>query len=198
MATAPTTPVRRPAVYNLPNALTLARLVLAGVLFGCIAAEWWLTGLAVFAVAAVTDWLDGYLARRHGLASAFGRNFDPLVDKVLICGAFIFLLPEPAAGLAPWMVTVVVARELIVTGLRSFLESHQAVNFGADWLGKVKMGLQCAALLAILCVLAIGATGSSAGGWAVLQAGLVWAMLVATALSGLQYVWRALVLLREP
>jgi CDP-diacylglycerol--glycerol-3-phosphate 3-phosphatidyltransferase len=198
MATAPSTPARRPAVYNLPNALTLARLVLAGVLFGCIAAEWWLTGLVVFAIAAVTDWLDGYLARRHGLASAFGRNFDPLVDKVLVCGAFIFLLPEPAAGLAPWMVTVVVARELIVTGLRSFLESHQAVSFGADWLGKVKMGLQCAALLAILCVLAIGATGSSAGGWAALQAGLVWAMLVATALSGLQYVWRALVLLREP
>jgi CDP-diacylglycerol--glycerol-3-phosphate 3-phosphatidyltransferase len=197
MATAPPTPARHPPVFNLPNGLTLARLVLAVGLFGCIAGAWWLAGMAVFAVAAVTDWLDGYLARKHGLTSAFGRNFDPLVDKVLICGAFIFLLPVPGAGLTAWMVTVVVARELIITGLRSFLESHQAANFGADWLGKIKMTLQCAALLAILCVLAVGATGEPAGLWAVIQLGLIWAMLAATALSGLQYVWRALVLLRE-
>src|SRR5580700_4491673 len=72
------------AVFNLPNGLTLARLGLAVVLFGCIAAGWWFTGLIVFVVAAFTDWLDGYLARKHGSASAFGRNFDPLVDKVLI------------------------------------------------------------------------------------------------------------------
>ena len=68
------------AVFNLPNGLTLARLGLAVVLFGCIAASWWLTGLIVFVVAAFTDWLDGYLARKHGSASAFGRNFDPLVE----------------------------------------------------------------------------------------------------------------------
>src|SRR6516164_3142135 len=142
MATAPTTSARPPSVYTLPNGLTLARLVLAVVLFACIAAAWWLTGLVVFAAAAVTDWLDGHLARKHGSASAFGRNFDPLVDKVLICGAFIFLLPVDGAGLAPWMVTVVVARELIITGLRSFFEA-QAASFGADWLGKLKMGLQC-------------------------------------------------------
>jgi CDP-diacylglycerol--glycerol-3-phosphate 3-phosphatidyltransferase len=181
-------------VFNLPNGLTLARLLLAGVLFGCIAAEWWLVGLVVFAVAAVTDWLDGYLARKQGLTSAFGRNFDPLVDKVLICGAFIFLLPVAGAGLAPWMVTVVVARELIITSLRSYLESYQAANFGADWLGKLKMGLQCAALLAILFVLGTGAAG---GFWSAVQVGLIWAMLLATALSGVQYLWRAAALLRE-
>src|SRR5439155_9770793 len=122
----------RAAVFNLPNGLTLARLVWAVGLFACIDAAWWLTGLVVFALAARTDWLDGYLARLHGSASAFGRNFDPLVDKVLICGAFIFLLPVAGSELAPWMVTVVVARELIITGLRSFFES-QAANFGADW-----------------------------------------------------------------
>jgi CDP-diacylglycerol--glycerol-3-phosphate 3-phosphatidyltransferase len=194
MATAPSTPARHPPVVNLPNGLTLARLVLAVVLFGCIAGGWWLVGVVTFAVAAVTDWLDGYLARKQGLASAFGRNFDPLVDKVLICGAFIFLLPVPGAGLEPWMVTVVVARELIITSLRSFMETHHAANFGADWLGKVKMTLQCAALLAILYVLSLG---EQAGPWAAVQAGLIWAMLIATALSGLQYLWRAMVLLRE-
>jgi CDP-diacylglycerol--glycerol-3-phosphate 3-phosphatidyltransferase len=191
MATAPTSSPSA-AVFNLPNGLTLARLGLAVVLFGCIAAAWWLTGLVVFIVAAITDWLDGYLARKHGSASAFGRNFDPLVDKVLICGAFIFLLPVPKAELMPWMVTVVVARELIITGLRSFFES-QSASFGADWLGKLKMGLQCAALIAILLVL----TCTDASRFlTTVQIGLIYAMLVATALSGLQYLWRALILLR--
>jgi CDP-diacylglycerol--glycerol-3-phosphate 3-phosphatidyltransferase len=191
MATAPT---RSPsaAVFNLPNGLTLARLVLAVVLFICISLEWWLVGLAVFIVAAITDWLDGYLARKHGSASAFGRNFDPLVDKVLICGAFIFLLPVAEARLTAWMVTVVVGRELVITGLRSFMES-QAASFGADWLGKLKMGLQCAALIAILVVLS---WGHSCGFLTAVQVGLIYAMLAATALSGLQYLWRALTLLR--
>jgi CDP-diacylglycerol--glycerol-3-phosphate 3-phosphatidyltransferase len=189
-----TAPLQSPsaAVFNLPNGLTLARLGLAVVLFGCIAWAYWLTGLVVFILAAFTDWLDGYLARKHGSASAFGRNFDPLVDKVLICGAFIFLLPVPGTDLAAWMVTVVVARELIITGLRSFFES-QSASFGADWLGKIKMGLQCAALIAILVV---KTWGNGSEFLNVVQIGLIYAMLVATALSGLQYLWRALVLLR--
>jgi CDP-diacylglycerol---glycerol-3-phosphate 3-phosphatidyltransferase len=192
MATAPPHSTSA-SVFNLPNGLTLARLGLAIVLFGCISAAWWLVGLFVFVVAAFTDWLDGYLARKHGSASAFGRNFDPLVDKVLICGAFIFLLPIPGTDLTAWMVTVVVARELIITGLRSFFES-QAASFGADWLGKLKMGLQCAALIAILIVLATGATNAFL---TIAEIALIYAMLVATALSGLQYLWRALILLRS-
>src|SRR5262245_54756633 len=112
-------PTRSP-VYNLANQLTAARLVLAGVLFVLIGLEVWLWCLLVFAAAAVTDWLDGYVARKQGLISPLGRNFDPLVDKVLVCGAYIFLLPQGAKDgwLLPWMVTVVVARELIITGLR--------------------------------------------------------------------------------
>src|SRR5205809_5356491 len=125
MATVTPTP---PKVFNLPNQLTASRFVLALVLFVLIAYESWLWCLAVFAAAAVTDWLDGYLARKQGLTSPLGRNLDPLVDKVLICGAYIFLLPLPASrtGLTAWMVTVVVARELIITGLRSFLENRGA------------------------------------------------------------------------
>src|SRR5437868_15424128 len=133
---------RRPPVFNLPNQLTAARAGLAVVLFAFIALHWWFWCLVVFALAAVTDYLDGYLARRQGLTSTLGRNLDPLVDKILVCGAFIFLLPiGDQAGLAAWMVTVVVGRELIITGLRSFLENRGG-TFGADWLGKVKMILQ--------------------------------------------------------
>src|SRR5713101_926164 len=94
----------RPPVFNLPNQLTAARLVLAFVLFGLIAAERWLGCTVVFALAALTDWLDGYLARKQGLISTLGRNLDPLVDKVLICGAYIFLLPAGLSDgwLLPW------------------------------------------------------------------------------------------------
>lgn len=175
-------------IVNLPNGLTVSRLGLAFVLFAQIQFGYWWSGLAVFCVAAFTDWLDGYLARKQGTASAFGRNLDPLVDKLLICGAFIFLMPVPAAGLTPWMVTLVVAREIVVTGLRSFFEARQ-VSFGADFLGKLKMGLQCAAVIATLLLLALPVEKRSPID--TLQLGILWAMLAATALSGLQYAVRA-------
>jgi CDP-diacylglycerol---glycerol-3-phosphate 3-phosphatidyltransferase len=190
-------PPRSP-VYNLANQLTAARLVLGIVLFFLIGLELWWWCVVVFAAAATTDWLDGYLARKQGLASALGRVFDPLVDKVVICGAYIFLLPVGGAGLFPWMVTVVVARELIITGLRSFLENRGTV-FGADWLGKLKMGLQCAALFAIFVALGIAAGQGSETAQTFfdrVRDGLIYAMLGATALSGLQYLWRAAFILK--
>lgn len=190
-----------PSVFNVPNQLTASRLVLSIVLFVLIEFELWLWCLAVFAVAAVTDWLDGYLARKQGVTSSLGRVFDPLVDKVLVCGAYIFLLGIAAdrTGLLPWMVTVVVARELIINGLRSFLESRGVV-FGADWLGKIKMGLQCATLLAIFVVLHF-ARSASPSDWlpqlVLIRDILVYAMIVATAWSGLQYLWRAAAIIRS-
>src|ERR1700736_1358600 len=150
---------RQPPVFNLPNQLTAARLVLGIVLFVLIEQALWVSCIVVFALAAVTDWLDGYLARKQGLVSTLGRNLDPLVDKVVICGAYIFLLPERGAWLAPWMVTVVVGRELIITGLRSFMENRGA-SFGADWLGKIKMVLQCRALFAIFVALQAAEVGT--------------------------------------
>ena len=197
----------RPPVFNLPNQLTAARFVLALVLFFLITQQYWIACLAVFAIAALTDWLDGFLARKQGLASTLGRNLDPLVDKVLICGAYIFLLPfgmkDGDSWLAPWMVTVIVGRELIITSLRSFMENRGA-TFGADWLGKLKMVLQCAALFAIFGSLWTKPTDDAApifsenfvGFIESVRDGLIWAMLAATALSGLQYLWRASSLLR--
>jgi len=197
----------RPAVFNLPNQLTAARFVLALVLFFFITEQYWIACLAVFAIAAFTDWLDGFLARKQGLASTLGRNLDPLVDKILICGAYIFLIPfgmkDGESWLAPWMVTVIVARELIITSLRSFMENRGA-TFGADWLGKLKMVLQCAALFAIFASLWTKPVDDGApifsenfvGSIESVRDGLIWAMLAATALSGLQYLWRASSLLR--
>jgi CDP-diacylglycerol---glycerol-3-phosphate 3-phosphatidyltransferase len=206
MATATTT--RPHHVFNVPNQLTAARLVLGLVLFALIELrdvfDVWGWCFVIFAVAAATDWLDGYIARKQGIVSSLGRNLDPLVDKVVVCGAYIFLLPLglEKAGLAPWMVTVVVARELIITSLRSFLE-HQGATFGADWLGKIKMGLQCAALFAIFAALEVLHPRS---GWSqgtqdflvLVRDVLIYAMLAATALSGLQYLWKAAALLKAP
>ncbi len=188
-----------PPVFNLPNQLTAGRLVMAIVLFILIAVHSWLWCVLVFAAAAFTDWLDGYLARKQGLSSSLGRVFDPLVDKVLICGAYIFLLgvPKEAAGLQPWMVTVVVGRELLITGLRSFLENRN-FTFGADWLGKLKMVLQCGALFAIFIALeAATKWEESVGFFEGVRNGLIYAMLGATALSGLQYLWRAALLMKS-
>jgi CDP-diacylglycerol--glycerol-3-phosphate 3-phosphatidyltransferase len=193
----------RPHVFTLPNQLTAARFFLALILFVLIALDdYWIECTALFAVAALTDYLDGYFARKQGLSSTLGRVLDPLVDKVLICGAYIFLLPygnDPKEGwLAPWMVTVVVAREMVITSLRSFLENRGAM-FGADWLGKLKMGLQCAALFAIFIALFVKSQDISAAVvtfFAGVRTGLIYAMLAATILSGLQYLWRAALLLK--
>src|SRR5881409_3083557 len=94
---------RQPPVFNLPNQLTAARFVLGILLFALIEYHGWIWCSVVFALAAVTDWLDGYLARKQGLTSTLGRNLDPLVDKVVVCGAYIFLLPQASDALAAWM-----------------------------------------------------------------------------------------------
>jgi CDP-diacylglycerol--glycerol-3-phosphate 3-phosphatidyltransferase len=181
---------RQPPVFNLPNQLTAARFVLGIVLFVLIEQALWVSCIVVFALAAVTDWLDGYLARKQGLVSTLGRNLDPLVDKVVICGAYIFLLGVKDSGLTAWMVTLVVGRELIITGLRSFMENLGA-SFGADWLGKIKMVLQCAALFAIFVFLHSPEPFLQ---W--VRDGFIYAMLIATAFSGIQYLWRAFQLLK--
>jgi CDP-diacylglycerol--glycerol-3-phosphate 3-phosphatidyltransferase len=186
----------RPPVFNVPNQLTASRFFLAIVLFVLIALGWWAWCLVVFTVAAITDWLDGYLARKQGITSTLGRNLDPLVDKVLTCGGYIFLIPVEGSGIVPWMVTVVVARELVITSLRSFLENRGA-RFGAEWVGKVKMVLQCAALIVIFCDLKAREILPDALpflDW--LRDVLIYAMLASTVLSALQYFWKAALLLK--
>ena len=180
---------------------TAGRLVLGIVLFVLIEypatdvrylGNKWILCAIVFALAAFTDWLDGYVARFQGITSSLGRILDPLVDKVVVCGAYIFLMKHKQAGLQPWMVVLVVSREFIITGLRSFLENLGA-SFGAELLGKLKMVLQCAALFAIF--LAMYEQNQDVFMWA--RDICVWGMLITTALSGLQYLWKAFALLRK-
>ena len=181
----------RAVLFNLPNQLTGMRFLLSFVLFYLISQELWLASLLVFIFAAFTDWLDGHLARTQNMQSSLGRNLDPLVDKVLICGTFIFLIPigTTEGWLPPWMVTVVVARELLITGLRNFIE-QKGVSFGADFLGKAKMILQCAALISIFInLMNLEWINPTFGFYA--RAALIYGMLAATLFSGLQYLTKA-------
>ncbi|MHC4877333.1 MAG: CDP-diacylglycerol--glycerol-3-phosphate 3-phosphatidyltransferase [Planctomycetota bacterium] len=179
---------------NLPNLITLSRLVLAFVLFGLISYEgFWVTASILFVVAATTDAIDGYLARRNGQVTTLGRILDPFVDKIIICGAFIFLLQRPdRSGVNAWMVTAVVGREMFVTGLRSFLE-QAGKDFSAVWIGKVKMVLQCVAVTVALLTL----SPDFREGWMLRGRDVVlWIAVGITVYSGASYAWRGFLMLK--
>ncbi|MEN6405397.1 MAG: CDP-diacylglycerol--glycerol-3-phosphate 3-phosphatidyltransferase [Thermoguttaceae bacterium] len=193
----------RAAMFNLPNQLTSLRLILSVVMFCFMAGEYYLTSLVLFAVAAGTDWLDGYFARKYGQVTTLGRILDPFADKVIVCGTFIFLgavpaMTEVAWGLRAWMVVVIVGRELLVTAIRSFIEDRGS-DFSAKMSGKLKMVLQCLAAGACLFYLSYPtpqAQHAAAWCWWVLVLSL-WSALVLTVYSGLVYIRTAVRLLQE-
>jgi len=184
----------REQVFNVPNQLTSLRLALSLVLFVLIAFEYYLASAVVFAVAAGTDWLDGYWARKYGQVTNLGRILDPFVDKIIVCGTFIFLAAAPGSGVQAWMVVVIVGRELLVTALRSFLEGEGA-DFSAKMSGKLKMALQCLAALLSLIALA-QPVGQASEQLELAVAVAVWAAVALTIYSGAAYVLRAIALLR--
>jgi CDP-diacylglycerol--glycerol-3-phosphate 3-phosphatidyltransferase len=185
----------RRKVFNVPNQLTTVRLVLAIVLFWLIAEEHYLTGMYVFIVAAGTDWIDGFYARRYNQVTTLGRILDPFVDKIIICGTFIFLAAIPNSALTPAMAVVVVGRELLVTALRSFLE-QQGADFSATLSGKLKMVLQCIAAATSLYRLSLGTIPPPQ--WLeTLLIVTVWSAVVLTVVSGVAYVLAAIKLMRR-
>jgi CDP-diacylglycerol---glycerol-3-phosphate 3-phosphatidyltransferase len=185
-------------LLNVPNILTISRVPLTVVLCVFIEYRVWPAALATFIVASLTDWIDGWWARRFNQMSAFGRVFDPLTDKIMLGSAFIFLIGVDGSAMEAWMAAVVIGRELLITGVRGYVESL-GKKFGADWFGKLKTILQCMWLLTVLLYLAIRERS-----WAegirrlveMLHYGLLYAMIAATVLSGLQYCVKAWKLLK--
>jgi CDP-diacylglycerol--glycerol-3-phosphate 3-phosphatidyltransferase len=184
--------IAKERVFNVPNQLTVLRLLLSLVLFVLIALKYYLAGFFVFAVAAGTDWMDGYWARKYGQVTTLGRILDPFVDKIIVCGTFIFLGAVHDSGVAAWMAVLIVGRELLVTALRSFLEGEGA-DFSAAMSGKLKMLLQCIAVLVSLYALYYGAPYPAGLAWALVIS--VWAAVAMTLYSGAAYIYRAYVLL---
>lgn len=180
-------------VWTVPNVLSAARLLLAMTLFATIERGAWPAAFWLFLVAASTDWVDGWWARRFGQVSRLGRIFDPLVDKVIVCGASVLLADRVGSAILPWMAVVVVVRELIVTAVRAEME-RSGRDFSAALSGKLKMVLQCAAIALELARrawpdLAVGGTGLGP-----LATWVAWAAVAATVWSGLEYLVAARVL----
>lgn len=182
------------ALFSLPNQLTLARLVLSVVLFVLLPLGYYAASFVVFVVAASTDWLDGYFARKWNLVTVLGRILDPFVDKVIVCGTFIYLAAVENSGVQAWMAVVIVARELLITALRSFLE-QQGADFSAAMSGKLKMLFQCIAAGVSLFYLSWdrGAAPEWAGPLLLV---MVWTAVALTVYSGVAYVRTAIGLLR--
>lgn len=165
--------------------------------FDVLGLDWPMQGVIhacfwIFVVIAATDFLDGYLARKDGHVSAFGRIADPFVDKVLILGTLIFMIVMPwSRDLIPaWLVVIILAREFLVTGVRGYVESV-GKEFGADGFGKIKMIVQCCAVGGVMWIPAFDWPEAWHTGWTWLVQGLVVGTLVTTIGSGLSYVLRA-------
>ena len=177
-------------VLNVPNVLTMSRLILAIVVFVLIPLEQYLAALIVFVVAASTDWVDGYWARRYNQVTQVGRIFDPFVDKIIVCGVFILLGAEKDSGITAWMAVVVVGREMLVTALRGFIEQRGG-DFSAKMAGKLKMVFQCVAAGASLLALVIPPEPLQTWLDWVLPV-LVWVAVLSTIYSGAGYVVSAM------
>ena len=142
---------------NLPNALTVTRIFLVPLLVVVLLTEFEgrmvlgmrkeIVGATIFGLASLTDWLDGYLARRRKQVTALGQMMDPIADKLLISAALVSLVQM---NLAPaWMVAVIIGREFAVTGLRS-LAYNRGIAIAASSLGKIKMVAQVVAILLLI------------------------------------------------
>jgi CDP-diacylglycerol--glycerol-3-phosphate 3-phosphatidyltransferase len=160
--------------------------------------------LVVFVIAAGTDWIDGYWARRFNQVTKVGRMLDPFVDKIIICGTYIMLAAEQLAagqwyGITGWMAVVVVGREMLVTALRSSIEQAGG-DFSAKWSGKWKMVFQCLAVGAAMVCLMYHHRGVQPEDfppwlfWTQLLS--AWAAVIITVYSGIEYIAAAAKFLR--
>jgi CDP-diacylglycerol--glycerol-3-phosphate 3-phosphatidyltransferase len=162
---------------NLPNTLTVLRILLVPVVIVALLDETPngdAIAAGVFALAAITDGLDGYFARSRGAVTTFGKLMDPIADKLLVTAALVALVS--LNRLEAWVAMVIIAREFAVTGLRG-LAAEQGVVIQASWLGKVKTALQIAAIIALIVFEPAPLTVDL----------LVYAAVAATVISGVDY-----------
>lgn len=135
--------------------------------------------LAIFVIASVTDWFDGYLARKHHLVTNFGKFMDPLADKLLVCSAMICLIE--LERLPAWIVIIIIAREFIISGFR-LIAAENRIVIAANYWGKFKTVSQM--IMIILLLLHFG------GVFAVLEQIFIWMSLALTVISLMTYIWQ--------
>ena len=184
---------------NLPNTITLFRLVLTAVFCAAASAEGvvgYAIALAAFVLGAISDWLDGYLARKMDLVTSLGKLLDPLADKILVCSGFVYLSAE---GLCPvWVTALIICREFLVTGIRQIAVEKGRV-IAADGLGKWKTAFQLLFIITALVNLTFSPIVVDNGLVKLLQylsdpahwliPVSLWGAVVLTVVSGLSYFW---------
>lgn len=192
----------RNALMNLPNKLTISRFLLAGLFLWAMFARWSFNdtlALLLFFAASFTDFLDGRIARKRRAITTFGILMDPVADKILICTAFIALAgrarfhPGSPVVVEAWMAVIVVARELVITGLR-LLAASKNVVLAAEGYGKHKTTAQVIAVIALLVMEAQSEWASWIQAlfspWIATFALLaLWVALTLTVVSGFLYMW---------
>jgi CDP-diacylglycerol--glycerol-3-phosphate 3-phosphatidyltransferase len=168
-----------------PNSLTMFRIAAVPLLILLmLSPSRWCGFLAalVFCAAAITDYFDGYVARRFKLVSSLGKIMDPLADKLLVSSAFIMMIPHNRAP--AWVICIIIGRELAVTGLRNII-SEKGEDVSASKLGKLKTGFQIAAIVPLLLHYAYFGIDFHAIGYV-----LLWLALIVTMWSGVDYFIR--------
>lgn len=175
------------ATFTLPNKITIVRLVLAVIFFILLSFELFAISFYVFIIAVLSDFLDGYLARRNKEMTDFGRIADPFVDKIIVCGGFIIFVLFAQDILAPWMVVLIVSREFMINSLRGYAES-KGVVFPSDVWGKLKMFLQSATVCGLLLLFAFF---SNTTAFKLTVSVLIWITIVTTVISGVLYLIKA-------
>jgi len=177
-------------MLNLPNQLTLSRIVLALLCIGFLLSNTYaglVVSFCIFAFASLTDFLDGFLARRKNMVSDLGRIIDPIADKVLIIGVFLALVAMNVVSL--WMVVVIVLREFLITGLRAYALGKGRV-LSAQRFGKHKTFSQMAGIVIIFTLLIMEKKGVIP--WALSRTIVfftVWWIVLITVSSGMVYFW---------
>lgn len=170
---------------NIPNILTIVRILLVPILVVVLLTKFEgkeLVGLALFLFAALTDFLDGFLARRLNLVSRLGQLLDPAADKILVAAAFISLVELDPRVTPSWMVVAILAREFAVSALRSHAAAEHVV-IPAGWSGKVKTGAQIVAISLLIIY-------NKLGEFSHLAPISLWVAVIVTAYSGVEYFLR--------
>ncbi|MBQ7285023.1 MAG: CDP-diacylglycerol--glycerol-3-phosphate 3-phosphatidyltransferase [Alphaproteobacteria bacterium] len=177
------------SVYNLPNILTISRIVVIPLIFLSVyvtSSAWAVFAAILFIAASITDYFDGYLARARGETSAFGRLLDPIADKLLVASALVVLLAKPdmlITRLSYIPVVVILCREILVSGLREFLMEVK-VGMPVTRLAKWKTGFQMTALSMLLL--------KGVWYWGGIGEILLWVAAVLTFITGYQYFQKSL------
>jgi CDP-diacylglycerol--glycerol-3-phosphate 3-phosphatidyltransferase len=172
---------------SLPNRLTMLRIVLAAAVFGALMADepgWHAAALVMFIAAVITDWLDGYLARRMKAVSSFGKVADPIADKILVLGTLIALIRTKELEIPLWAVFLIVMRELVIGGVR-VIAGAQGKVLAADKLGKIKTVIQLVAIIGMVGVVVLRDRGA-ASPWMIRS---VYPLTVLCAVLALSSLW---------